>query len=74
MTTNVLAVPKFSKGQEVKFIGGIGIIKNYRPESHNWVYLVAMPMKLEPKIDRVGYETMIWLSEADISSLMESFE
>ncbi|MBE9053165.1 hypothetical protein IQ243_22620 [Nostocales cyanobacterium LEGE 11386] len=70
MTTTVLGVPKFSKGQEVKFVGGVGIIKNYRPESDYWVYLVAMPMKLEPEIVRIGYETMIWLSEADISSLV----
>lgn len=73
MTTNVLVLPKFNHGQMVKFIGGVGTIKNYRPESGSWVYLVEMEMKLEPGIDRIGYETMIWLSELEISSLHNNF-
>jgi hypothetical protein len=72
MATSVLAAPKFSESQEVKFIGGIGIIKSCRLESDNWFYLVVMPMKPEPKIDRIGYETMIWLSEAEVSSLLDN--
>lgn len=72
MIVSILRVPKFNKGQKVKFIGGVGIIKNYRPESNHWVYLVAMPMKQDPKIDRIGYETMIWLSETDVSSRFDS--
>lgn len=67
MTTAILLSPKFNHGQMVEFIGGLGTIKNYRPESGSWVYLVEMEMKVEPEIDRIGYETMIWLSEVEIS-------
>ncbi len=67
MIAIVFKVPKFNKGQKVEFIGGVSIIKNYRPESNHWVYLVAMPVKKDLKIDRIGYETMIWLPETDVS-------
>jgi hypothetical protein len=66
MNASVLSTPKFRSGQKVEFIGGEGIIKNYRPQSGSWVYLLEMPMGLEPEMGRVGYETMIWLSEVDI--------
>ncbi|MBD2196829.1 MULTISPECIES: hypothetical protein [Calothrix] len=68
MITNILTLPKFSQGQKVVFIGGEGIIKNYRPESDSWVYLVEMPLK-QQNIDRVGYETMLWLSESDLQQI-----
>jgi hypothetical protein len=73
MNASVSVLPKFRQGQTVGFIGGEGIIKNYRPELGSWVYLVEMPMKLEPEMDRIGYETMIWLSEVDIYSSLNSF-
>ncbi|MBW4685462.1 MAG: hypothetical protein KME40_10260 [Komarekiella atlantica HA4396-MV6] len=73
MSATFLAVPKFREGQIVSFIGGEGVIKNYRFESDSWDYLVEMPMGPEPEMGRVGYETMIWLSEGDISSLLNSF-
>jgi hypothetical protein len=66
MNASVLSLPKFRSGQKVRFIGGEGIIKNYRPESGSWFYLLEMPMGLEPQMGRVGYETMIWLPEVDI--------
>lgn len=73
MSASVLPVPKLCKGQIVRFIGGEGIIKNYRFESGSWEYLVEMPMGPEPEMGRVGYETMIWLSEVDICSLVNHF-
>ncbi|MDZ8094178.1 MAG: hypothetical protein RMZ42_19950 [Nostoc sp. DedQUE05] len=68
MNASLLSLPKFHSGQKVEFIGKEGIIKNYRPQSGSWVYLLEMPMGLEPEMGRVGYETMIWLSEVDIYS------
>ncbi|MBW4564006.1 MAG: hypothetical protein KME32_23275 [Mojavia pulchra JT2-VF2] len=68
-----MILPKFSEGQIVGFIGGKGIIKNYRPELDSWIYLVEMPMGSEPEMGRVGYETMIWLSEVDIFPLFNTF-
>ncbi|MCC5650129.1 hypothetical protein LC609_09820 [Nostoc sp. XA013] len=73
MSASVLPVPKFCKGQIVSFVGGEGVIKNYRFESSIWEYLVEMPMGPKPEMRRVGYETMIWLSEVDISSLVNHF-
>ncbi|MDF5706835.1 MAG: hypothetical protein PUP90_03905 [Nostoc sp. S4] len=73
MSASVLPVPKFCYGQIVSFIGGEGIIKNYRFKSGCWEYLVEMPMGPEPQMGRVGYETMIWLSEVDISSLVNNY-
>ena len=73
MSTRVLPVPKFCNGQIVSFIGGEGIIKNYRFKSGSWEYLVEMPMGPKPEMGRVGYETMIWLSEVDISSLVNHY-
>ncbi|MDZ8186226.1 MAG: hypothetical protein RMX96_15395 [Nostoc sp. ChiSLP02] len=66
MSATFLVDPKFYNGQIVSFMGGEGIVNNYRFESGNWEYLVQMPMGPEPEIGRVGYETMIWLSELDI--------
>jgi hypothetical protein len=73
MSASVLPIPKLCKGQTVSFLGGEGIIKNNRFESGSWEYLVEMPMGPEPEMGRVGYETMIWLSEVDIFSLINSF-
>ncbi|MDZ8050252.1 MAG: hypothetical protein RMX68_024005 [Aulosira sp. ZfuVER01] len=66
MAISILGNPKFCEGQMVEFIGGEGLIKKYRFEPSSWLYLVEMPIKTDPDIDRVGYETMIWLAETDI--------
>ncbi|MFN6561346.1 MAG: hypothetical protein RMY28_016345 [Nostoc sp. ChiSLP01] len=73
MSASIVAEPKFSNGQTVSFMGGEGIINNYRFESGNWDYLVQMPMGPEPEMGRVGYQTTIWLSEVDIYSLVNNF-
>ncbi len=73
MSASILAEPKFCSGQIVAFIGGEGVINNYRFESGSWEYLVEMPMGQEPEMGRVGYETMIWLSELDIYLLVNNF-
>ncbi|MBW4672577.1 MAG: hypothetical protein KME52_00555 [Desmonostoc geniculatum HA4340-LM1] len=73
MSATILAEPKFYNGHIVSFMGGEGVIKNYRFESGSWEYLVEMPMGPEPEMGRVGYETMIWLCELDIYSLVNNF-
>ncbi|WP_414571051.1 hypothetical protein [Nostoc sp. CCY 9925] len=73
MPATVLAQPKFCNGQIVSFVGGEGVIKNYRFESSSWEYLLEMPMGPETEMGRVGYETMIWLCELDIYSLVNNF-
>lgn len=59
--------PEFYTGQRVRFIGGAGIVKQLRPDAGNWTYQVEMEMGPEPEMGRIGYETTIVLSEADMT-------
>ena len=65
-TTNVIRKPRFSKGEMVCFVGGVGIIKSCRPDSGTWTYAVEMELGPEPDMGRVGSETTILLLESDI--------
>jgi hypothetical protein len=65
-SATVLKMPRFGSNQRVKFIGGEGIVKKVQHESASWNYLVEMEMGIEPDFGRVGAETMIVLSEADV--------
>lgn len=62
--------PRFQTNQMVNFVGGIGKIKNYRPDSGTWTYAVEMEMGLEPEMGRVGFETTILLDEGDIQEVI----
>jgi hypothetical protein len=68
MTVSITA-PKFKQGQEVSFVGGLGTIKECHFESGTWTYLIEMAMGPEPAIGRIGSETRVLLTEADITSL-----
>lgn len=65
----IIAAPKFKQNQEVSFVGGLGIIKECHFESGTWTYLIEMSMGPEPAIGRIGSETHVLLSEADITLL-----
>lgn len=69
-TTKIITMPRFSKKQRVCFVGGIGTIKNYQPESGTWTYAIEMELGPEPDIGRVGSETTILLYEADIHEVI----
>ncbi|MBW4447855.1 MAG: hypothetical protein KME38_13545 [Spirirestis rafaelensis WJT71-NPBG6] len=62
--------PRFRTNQMVHFVGGMGKIKNYRPNSATWTYAVEMEMGREPEMGRVGFETTILLDEADIEEVI----
>jgi len=66
----VLALPKFFKSQVVCFVGGVGTVKSYQPDSNTWSYAIEMDMGPEPDFGRVGSETTIFLLEADIQSVI----
>ena len=66
MTATLMKVPKFRNTQWVSFVGGEGIVRSYRPECGTWTYLIEMALGLEPNFGRVGAETMILLTEADL--------
>ncbi len=68
MMGSVLSVPKFSQNQFVRFIGGEGKVKHFRPTAGSWLYTVEMEMGPEPEMGRVGYETMIVLPETDLAA------
>jgi hypothetical protein len=65
------SIPKFETNQIVQFIGGIGKIKTFQPNSGTWTYAVEMEMSSTPEVGRVGSETTILLQEADIKGVIK---
>lgn len=67
MTTATLTkIPIFRHAQRVRFVGGEGIVRGYRSEAGGWDYIVEMALGQEPDFGRVGAETMVVLTEADL--------
>lgn len=66
MTATLIKSPTFRPMQRVRFVGGEGIVRNYKSNAGTWDYLVEMPLGLDPDFGRVGAETMVLLSEADL--------
>lgn len=64
-------LPRFNNNQIVHFIGGIGRIKNLRPDSGTWTYAVEMEMGPLPEMGRVGFETTVLLQESDIQGIIK---
>jgi hypothetical protein len=61
-----LGIPKFFRAQPVGFVGGEGVICGYKAEAGRWTYLIEMTLGPEPPCGRVGAETMVIISEADL--------
>ncbi|HAZ48439.1 MAG TPA: hypothetical protein DDW76_06820 [Cyanobacteria bacterium UBA11369] len=70
MRINIMSRPKYDKNQTVFFLGGLGTIKNYKPESNTWNYAIEMEMGPEPYFGRLGNETTVLLDEADITGAL----
>lgn len=70
ISSDVIMIPRFGKKQRVKFVGGIGTIRSWRPESGTWTYAVEMELGPEPDMGRIGSETTIILHEADIHEVL----
>ena len=66
MSPNLIATPKYTRNQRIRFAGSLGRIKSYQPGSNTWTYVVEMEMEQNPDLDRVGDEASILLDEADI--------
>lgn len=58
--------PSFYSAQHVSFLGGEGSVKSFQYEAETWFYVIEMPPGPEPDFGRVGGETTILLSEADL--------
>ncbi|MBW4516401.1 MAG: hypothetical protein KME11_14420 [Timaviella obliquedivisa GSE-PSE-MK23-08B] len=63
-----MKAPSFCHTQRVSFVGGAGIVRNFKSESGTWTYLIEMELGVEPEFGRVGAETMVVLNEADLSA------
>jgi len=66
--TTLIKVPGFQQAQQVSFIGGEGTVRSYTSEAGTWTYLVEMPSGLKPAFGRIGAETLVLLTEADLWS------
>ncbi|GET40803.1 hypothetical protein [Microseira wollei] len=70
MGSNIMSRPKYDKNQIGSFIGGVGTIKNYKPDANTWNYAIEMEMGPEPYFGRLGNETTVLLDEADITGAL----
>lgn len=66
MASSMMNIPKFWRGQSVCFTGGKGIIQSYKSDAGNWTYQIEMAMGPEPSFGRMGHETVVVLSEAEL--------
>ncbi len=64
----LLNAPKFQEQQQVSFAGGQGRILALQADGIDWLYSVEMPLGVEPDMGRIGYETIVLMSEAELSS------
>lgn len=69
MTATFIKMPGFRYAQRVSFVGGEGIVRSYIPEAATWTYFVEMALGQEPDFGRVGAETMVVLTEADLCAV-----
>ena len=70
----VLAMPQFSKGQAVTFLGGEGVVRSLKLDAGIWTYFVEMMQGPEPAFGRVGAETMILLHETEMQLYESAME
>jgi hypothetical protein len=66
MTATLVGTPSFHPDQQVKFVGGEGVVRSHKFEACTWTYFVEMALGPEPNFGRVGPETMLVLTEADL--------
>jgi len=66
MMPTIDRVQTFKREQKVKFVGGEGIVRNFKFEDERWLYVVEMPLGREPVFGRIGAETMVLLSETEL--------
>ncbi len=66
MDQGLIGLPSFCRAQQVSFWGGEGSVKNFIYEAETWFYTIEMTSGPEPDFGRVGGETTVLLSEADL--------
>ncbi len=68
MDKGLIGSPSFCRAQQVSFLGGEGAVKSFKYETETWFYIIEMTPGPEPDFGRVGGETTILLSEADLDA------
>lgn len=66
MDKGLIEVPSFCRAQRVSFLGGEGSVRSFNYEAKTWFYVIEMTAGPEPDLGRIGGETMVLLSEADL--------
>ena len=70
MITEFIKVRSFDRHQQVSFIGGEGVVRNFKYENGTWKYLVEMPLApVMPKFGRIGAETIVLLDEIELAAI-----
>ncbi|WP_026735549.1 hypothetical protein [Fischerella sp. PCC 9605] len=62
-------VPRYSANQVVFFLGGMGKILSFQPDSGTWTYAIEMEMGEAPEMGRLGAETIILIHETEIQGV-----
>ena len=65
-----MTAPKFTKNQQVYFIGGVKIILGCKLYSSTWNYILEMEMGSKETMGRVGIETRLMLHEEDTQEVI----
>jgi hypothetical protein len=68
MDKGLIELPSFGRAQQVSFLGGEGSVKSFKYEAETWFYIIEMTLGPEPDFGRVGGETTVLLSEADLDA------
>jgi len=69
MNKGLIGSPSFCPAQHVSFLGGEGSVTGFKYEAETWFYVIEMTLGPEPDFGRVGGETAILLSEADLHAV-----
>lgn len=69
MNKRLIGSPSFCPAQQVSFLGGEGSVTSCNYEAESWLYVIEMTLGPEPDFGRVGGETMVVLSEADLDAV-----
>ena len=70
MITEFIKVRSFDRHQQVSFIGGEGVVRNFKYENGTCKYLVEMPLApVLPKFGRIGAETIVLLDEIELAAI-----
>ena len=70
MIAEFIKVRSFDRHQQVSFIGGEGVVRNFKYENGTWKYLVEMPLApVMPKFGRIGAETIVLLDEIELAAI-----